>query len=179
MDDLDTLAQKLLALPPPPAAQGRLVELVVRPARGERRRPAAAWLTAAGGVEGDRWRERAALHRGRYAQRQVTGIRADVAAVLSGALDPMWTGDNLHLHLDLSTTNLPTGSRLQVGGAVLEVSAKPHMGCRRFRARFGEAAARINSDPRFAGWRLRGVMLTVVADGIVRPSDRVVVLQRA
>lgn len=173
-----TLAEQIAALSPPPKDIGTLVRLVVRPAVGERRQPAAAILSPARGIEGDRWEKRARLYPSRYALRQVSAMRADVADVLVGDQEPSLTGDNLHLDLDLSTGNLPTHSRIRVGTAVLEVTPKRHTGCRKFRQRFGDEAAKMNGDPRFYDWRIRGVLLQVVEGGVVRPGDAVVVVSR-
>jgi hypothetical protein len=173
-----SLADRILALPPPPRDAGVLVRLVVRPAVGERRQPAAAILTPQRGIEGDRWEKRAGLYPSRYALRQVSGIRADVAELLVGGQDPALTGDNLHLLRDLSQDNLPTHSRIQVGTAVLAVTPQRHTGCRKFRDRFGEEAGAVNGDPRLADRRIRGVLLVVVVGGVVRPGDPAVVIQR-
>ncbi len=71
--------------------------------------------------------------------------------------------------MDLSVSNLPTGTRLAVGTAVLEVSAKPHTGCAKFAQRFGlEAAKWINSDPEL---RLRGINAMVVTAGSCSVGD--------
>lgn len=175
---MSTLAERIAALPPPPRDVGTLVRLIIRPATGQRREPPAAILSPEHGVEGDRWQQRALRYPRRYRDRQVTAIRADVAAALAGAQDAALTGDNLHLDLDLSEDNLPIGSRIQVGTAVLQVTPKRHTSCRKFRVRFGEEAARLNGQPQFYRWRLRGVMLRVVEGGVVRPGDAAVVIHR-
>jgi len=176
---LDTLSAQLQALPHPDRDVGVLDQVVIRPARGHRGVLRTAWLDTEAGVRGDRWSERAARYPGRYDLRQVTLIRSDVARVLTAPQHPMWTGDNLHVHIDLSVENLPVGSQLQIGGsAVIEMSRLPHLGCARFRDRFGVAAARINSAPAFKGWRLRGAMAVVVCSGRISQGDRVIVVRR-
>ena len=81
-------------------------------------------------------------------------------------------GDQLYVDLDLSHDNLPAGTRLALGDdAVLEVTAKPHAGCRKFLARFGaDAVAFVNGEAGSA-LRLRGLNARVVAGGVVRPGD--------
>ncbi len=49
-------------------------------------------------------------------------------------------GDQLYVDLDLSEENLPPGTRLALGSAVIEVTDQPHTGCAKFSARFGAAA---------------------------------------
>jgi MOSC domain-containing protein YiiM len=171
---LDELARTLRALPSPPKDVGRLERIIVRPARGERASLEAAQVSCAGGVEGDRWAERSALLGERVADRQVTMIRADVATTLTAPQDAMWTGDNLHILLDLSEENLPAGSRLRIGeSVVLELTARRHTSCRRFRERFGDAAASINGEPSLRSWRLRGALLRVRQGGRVQVGDSV------
>ncbi len=56
-------------------------------------------------------------------------------------------GDQLYIDMDLSKENLPAGSRIAVGSAVLEVSPLPHTGCHKFVSRFGVDAMKfVNSD---------------------------------
>ncbi len=96
-----------------------------------------------------------------------------MAGILGGTPDEQaLAGDQLYVDLDLSHDNLPAGSRLGVGGsAVLEVTAKPHAGCAKFRARFGDdALAFVNSEEGLRR-RLRGLNAKVVEGGVIRPGD--------
>ena len=74
----------------------------------------------------------------------------------------------------MSDDNLPPGTRLSLGAAVIEITAQPHLGCKKFTARFGCAATQ------FVNWdlgkklHLRGVNAKVIAPGIVRVGDRAV-----
>jgi len=87
-------------------------------------------------------------------------------------------GDNLFLDLDLSVDNLPLGSRVRVGGATLEVTPKPHIGCRKFQARFGPDALRFVSKPALRHRNLRGIYMRVFEAGDAGPGDAVEVLAR-
>jgi MOSC domain-containing protein YiiM len=73
--------------------------------------------------------------------------------------------------LDLALTNLPAGTRLQVGEAVLEVTAQPHTGCGKFVERFGAAAMKWVNSPEGRALNLRGIYARVVSAGRVRPGD--------
>ena len=64
------------------------------------------------------------------------------------------------------------------GSAVLEVTAKPHEGCLKFRRRFGDGALRLTADPRFRPLRLRGIYVKVVEAGEIALGDRIGVLAR-
>ena len=46
-------------------------------------------------------------------------------------------GDQLYVDLDLSEANLPAGTQLAIGSAVIEVTNEPHTGCSKFVERFG------------------------------------------
>ena len=87
-------------------------------------------------------------------------------------------GDILFLALDLSVENLPTGSRLRLGRALLEVTVKPHNGCRKFAARFGHDALRLVANPQLRHRNLRGIYLCVVEAGEVAVGDAVAVVSR-
>jgi MOSC domain-containing protein YiiM len=75
--------------------------------------------------------------------------------------------------LDLSQTNLPPGSRVQIGSAVIEFSQAPHTGCAKFSARFGVDALRFVNSPTGRKLRLRGANCRVVVGGTVRPGDTI------
>ncbi|MEY4229439.1 MAG: hypothetical protein RLZZ362_288, partial [Actinomycetota bacterium] len=82
-------------------------------------------------------------------------------------------GDQLCVDLDLSPANLPPGTRLQSGSAVLEVTAKPHTGCAKFTRRFGLAADRWVNGGAGTRVRLRGICASVVVGGRIGVGDTV------
>jgi MOSC domain-containing protein YiiM len=84
------------------------------------------------------------------------------------------SGDNLLVDLDLSETALPVGTRLRIGTAVLEVSAEPHTGCKKFRERFGLDALKWVNDHRDR--RLRGMNCRVLEAGTVAVGDSAAVV---
>jgi hypothetical protein len=155
----------------PVVDDGTIHTLVVRSADGVHDRPAAITLHEECGVIGDRWLR----HATRTIESQVTLIERRVAAVLTGARD-RWhvPGDNLVVDLDLSAAALPIGARLAAGDAVLEITAKPHAGCDKFRARLGDHALRWVNDRTRRDRRLRGVHARVLVGGTLRLRDRLV-----
>jgi hypothetical protein len=168
------LEARIFALPPAPRDDGRVVLLVARGPRGERTLHAEALLTERGGMPGDRW-----FGQDRYGPTyQLATARADFAQVIANGQPLELHGDNLFLDLDLSVENLPLGSLLRLGEAVVRVTPQAHNGCKKWVQRFGLAPMQMNLDPAFRRLRLRGLYLQVVEDGRVRPGDRVLVLER-
>lgn len=163
------------ALPPPPTDTGRVALIVARRPDGVRDTPDRARLSPEEGVPGDRWgrqkRDRPEM--------QLAVMRRDVAELLANGQPITHAGDNLFVDLDLSVENLPIGTRLQVGGAVVEVTPEPHDGCRKFMGRFGNAALRFISAKERRSVNLRGVYWTVVEPGEVSVGDPIQVLARA
>jgi len=100
----------------------------------------------------------------------------NVRAAALVAVDPdrrALCGDQLYVDFDLSVANLPAGSLLQVGEVVLEVTARPHLGCIKFRDRFGADALAFVNSPVGRALRLRGLNARVVAGGAVAVGDPV------
>src|SRR6516165_9026923 len=158
-----------------PADRGRVVLVVSRPAVNQRELPAEAVLDQASGLAGDNW-----LARGSKStedgsadpERQITVMNARVAELVAGGTERMpLAGDQLYVDLDLSRANLPAGSLLAVGQAVLRVSDAPHLGCAKFVERFGAEAMRFVNSRLGRQLRLRGMNTRVVVPGIVRPGD--------
>ena len=77
------------------------------------------------------------------------------------------------MDFDLSEANLPVGSRIEIGDAVLEVSDEPHLGCGKFVRRFGVDAMKLVNSPEGRALRLRGVNTRVVKPGRVAKGDTV------
>jgi hypothetical protein len=154
---------------------GRVVLVVRRPAVGGRELPDQVLLDQVAGVAGDNWlaRGNASTRDGSAdPQRQVTVMNARVAELVAGGTDRMQlAGDQLYVDLDLSVDNLPAGSLLAVGQAVLQVSDVPHLGCAKFVERFGAEAMRFVNSRLGRQLRLRGMNTRVVVPGTVRLGD--------
>jgi MOSC domain-containing protein YiiM len=159
-----------------PQADGALVLLVRRPRVGVRELVADATLDPAAGLVGDSWLDRGSSStpdRSADPQRQVTVMNVRLAELVAGSPDRIpLAGDQLYLDLDISVANLPVGSLLAVGDAVLEVSAPPHLGCAKFVERFGTDAMRFVNSRAGRQLRLRGMNTRVVQAGTVRVGDR-------
>jgi hypothetical protein len=170
----DELAGRLEWLAPP-RDRGELALIVARRERGHRETPKRALLTPTGGVPGDAWLRNSP----EKIDAQLAVMRVDVARLIANGQPLSLFGDNLLIDLDLSLANLPTGSRLRLGPALLEVTPEPHNGCLKFRQRFGADALRLTADRRFRDLRLRGIYMKVVEEGEVGLGDPIEVLSRA
>jgi MOSC domain-containing protein YiiM len=87
--------------------------------------------------------------------------------------DERWqlAGDQLFIDLDLSADNVPPGTQLALGSAVIEVTDQPHTGCQKFKARFGLDALQFVNSPVGRQLQLRGINAKVVRPGVIRVGD--------
>jgi hypothetical protein len=165
-----------------PSDEGRLELIVRRPAVGERDVLELGELSLTEGLVGDNWQERPSgrsADGGPHPDMQLNIINARLSSLLaSGDRDhQVLAGDQLHVDLDLSTANLPAGTRLAIGEvAVIEITAEPHTGCAKFAERFGKEALRFVNVGDGKELRLRGINAKVVVPGPIRAGDRIVKL---
>jgi MOSC domain-containing protein YiiM len=171
---LDVLEARLAAAPRAPADSGRVRLLVTRHSGGVRQTLERVTMTPESGMPGDSW----GRQRRPSLEAQLTAMQFDVADLIANGQPLTLFGDQLFLDLDLSNANLPVGSVLRAGTATLEVTPMPHNGCRRFRARFGDAALRLVSKPELRHLNLRGVYLRVIEPGDIAVGDAVHVVTR-
>ena len=121
-----------------PKLEGGLALIVRRPAVGEREVLQVGHLDGSEGLAGDNWSMRASARTSDGTVRldsQVTLMNARVIDLVAQAKE-RWplAGDQLYVDLDLSMDNLPAGTHLAIGNAVIEVSTQPHTGCKKFMA---------------------------------------------
>ncbi len=152
------------------------VGLVVQRLPGEKRAtPPTITLDPLHGVVGDRW-----SLKNPNPEAMVTLMRWDVADVLArrAGVPIAILGDNVFATIDTSTSNLPPGTVLEVGGATCVVTPKPHTGCSKFSARVGADAWALTREARWVPTQLRGVHLRVLVGGDVSVGDRIRVIFR-
>ena len=160
-----------------PADDGVLELISRRPAVDEREVLTEVRLDAVDGLEGDTWRVRGSSRTadgGPSPDSQLTVVNARASAAIAGDRD-RWplAGDQLYVDLDISVTNLPPGSRVQIGSAVIEFSESPHTGCAKFQSRYGNDSLRFVNSPVGRELRLRGANCRVVVPGVVRVGDTI------
>jgi hypothetical protein len=158
-----------------PTDAGALKLIVRRPDTGERDVLEEAELDPVEGLVGDNWKTRGSGQTSdgsSHPDMQLNVMNARVTALVAQATD-RWplAGDQLYLDMDLSVENLPPGTRLAIGSAVIEVTAQPHLGCKKFVARFGLDAMKFVNSGLGKELRLRGLNAKVVQAGVIRVGD--------
>jgi hypothetical protein len=165
-----------------PKDVGVLALIVQRPAVDERMVIETGTLSVESGLIGDNWKSRGSrmtADRSAHPEMQLNIMNARAAALI--ARDPdRWSlaGDQLYVDLDLSSENLPAGTRLRVGRAVVVVTTIPHRGCRKFAQRFGHDALKFVNSEVGKRLNLRGINAKVVEGGEIEVNDPVVVESR-
>jgi len=158
-----------------PREAGVLEMIVRRPAVGVREILEEGELDLARGLVGDTWHTRGSRRTpdgSPHPDMQVNIMGSRAAALVAQRKD-RWAlaGDQLFVDLDLSEKNVPAGTRLAVGSAVLEVTAQPHTGCQKFVERFGREAMMFVNSPIGRELHLRGINARVVQPGGIRVGD--------
>jgi hypothetical protein len=135
------------------------------------------------GLVGDDWRTRGSsgtADGSAHPDMQLNLMNSRVIDLIAQDKD-RWqlAGDQLFVDLDLSETNLRPGIRLAIGSAVIEVTAIPHTGCRKFMARFGANAMKFVNSRVGKELHLRGINAKVVQAGVIRVGDVIKKIERA
>lgn len=160
-----------------PREEGVVQLVVARPEPEARAVLAEGRLDLDAGLLGDGWAERGSRSTPDGAadpRAQVTLMNARAADLLAGDRS-RWAlaGDQFYVDFDIGEENLPAGARIAIGSAVVEVSDKPHTGCKKFAQRFGADALRFVNSPEGRRLRLRGVNARVIEPGVVKVGDPV------
>ena len=160
-----------------PKDRGVLNMIVSRPEEDAREVMELADLDTALGLVGDTWKDRPSSRSAdgnAHPGMQITIMNSRVAALVAQDKE-RWplAGDQLFADLDLSAANVPPGTRISVGAAILEATDQPHTGCKKFAARFGVDALKLISSPIGKELQLRGINAKVVVGGEIKPGDMV------
>lgn len=161
-----------------PGDEGVVGMIVCRPRTDNRKVLQECELTLEEGLVGDNWKQRG--HRktpdgaaDTEMQLNLMNLRAIRAICPDQSRWPL-AGDQFLVDFDLSKRNLPPGTRLEIGTAVIEVTAEPHLGCRKFSQRFGKDAVMFVNSDEGKCLNARGINARVVAPGRVRVGDRLI-----
>jgi hypothetical protein len=160
-----------------PKDVGALEMIVRRPQVGEREILQDGRLDLKDGLVGDSWKIRSSRRTADgtpHPDMQLNLMNSRVVQLVAQD-KARWhlAGDQLFVDLDLGEANLPAGTRLAIGDAVIEVTAEPHTGCSKFVERFGLDAMQFVNAPERRDLHLRGINARVVTPGAIRVGDRV------
>ena len=160
-----------------PNNDGELQLISRRPAIGERDLIETGELDTTQGLVGDDWSTRGQHQtppRDPKPDAQLTLMNARAAQLVSGSKE-RWAlaGDQLYVDLNLGLENLPAGSRLAIGSAIIEVTAEPHTGCKKFVERFGMDAMQFVNSEEGKQLCLRGINTRIVQAGTIRAGDEI------
>ncbi|MGH9872795.1 MAG: MOSC domain-containing protein [Pyrinomonadaceae bacterium] len=172
---MDELEAGLDEIRQAPRDEGVLRLIVRRPQIDEREVVEEAELHLEEGLVGDSWIKRPSSKTpdgSPHPDMQINVMSARVAALVAQEKS-RWhlAGDQLYLDMDLSAENLPAGTQLAIGSAVIEVTPPPHTGCKKFVARFGLDAMKFVNSPLGRELHLRGVNAKVVQPGVIRVGN--------
>ena len=174
---LDTLLAGLDHIRQSPSDHGTLELIVRRPAEGIRETLETGELIHSDGLAGDSWNKRPSRRSpdgGPHVDMQLNIMNARAIALIAPTPE-RWSlaGDQLYVDLDLSGANLPAGTRLGIGSAVIEVTAEPHTGCTQFSERFGPDARKFVNSDGGREVRARGINAKVVVPGTITRGDQI------
>lgn len=171
-DELEAFVEGILDAP---KDAGPIEMIVRRPGENERETVQSADLTTDDGLVGDDWVNRVDENGDPYFPAQLTLMNARVADAVAVTRD-RWplAGDQIYVDMDLSHENLPAGSQIRVGNAIVEISEVPHTGCAKFAGRFGKEALRFANVGVGRDHRFRGVNASVVESGSFSVGDKVI-----
>ena len=158
-----------------PRDRGALDLIVRRPDVDQRESLARGRLDIDQGLVGDNWSSRGSRHmpdRAPDPDMQLNIMNSRVVALVAGQPERReLAGDQLYLDLDLSYDNLPPGTRLSIGDAIIEVTEPPHTGCRKFAARFGRDGMVFVNSGLGKKYNFRGINAKVVRSGDIKLGD--------
>lgn len=172
---MDELNAGLQMIREAPKEEGVLELIVRRPEVDGREVLQEGQLDLVEGLVGDTWRKRASSRTkdgSAHPDMQLNVMNSRVTGLISPDRS-RWplAGDQLYVDFDLSAANVPPGTQLALGSAIIQVTDQPHTGCSKFKARFGLDALKFISNPTGKTLQMRGINAKVVQPGTIRAGD--------
>ena len=172
---MEQLEAGLDAIRKSPPDHGVVKMIVRRPQSGAREVLDECQLDTVEGLVGDDWKARGSVQTpdGKaHPDMQLTIMNSRAIALIAQQKD-RWplAGDQVYIDMDLSSANLPPGTQIKLGSAVIEISAQPHTGCKKFVARYGLDAMKFVNSKIGRQLNLRGVNAKVIQSGMLRVGD--------
>lgn len=160
-----------------PSDSGTVDMIVSRPETDKREIMDSCDLHMEHGLLGDNWLARGNKHRtdgSADPDGQITIMNTRSINAITDSVD-RWpeAGDQFFVDFDLSDENLPPGTHLRIGEAIVEVTALPHLGCKKFGARYGKDANMFVNSDTGKSLNLRGINAKVVQPGSVSNGDSI------
>lgn len=171
----DTLNRAMDYIKAAPKDNAPIDTLCYRPDFGERVFETTLRLDKEHGVLGDRWEKHAWLRN----EDGSPDKRIQVCVLGRRVLETIWTnrqempypGDTIIADMDFSYENLPVGSQIQAGTAIITVSDVFNDACVKWKARYGVDSVKwINSNTN-KPLRLRGVLCEISTSGMININD--------
>ncbi len=174
---LDELEDALLDIKQSPADNGKLEMIVIRPDVDEREIIIEGYLDKDKGLTGDNWATRGSSKTksgSSHPDMQINMMNSRcISHITKNKNRWQLAGDQLFINMDLSNTNLPIGSKLNIGEAILEITAIPHTGCKKFAQRFGVDAVKFVNSAIGKELHLRGLNAKIIRSGKINTGDLV------
>lgn len=158
-----------------PKDHGVLKMIVRRPKENKREVIENGNLDIKHGLVGDNWLTRGSSRTDNglgHPEMQLNLMNYRFAELIAGGRERVpLAGDQLFVDIDLSPANLPVGTRLNIGTATIEITAIPHLGCKKFVERFGIDAMKFANSEFGRSHNLRGVNAKVTKAGEISSGN--------
>lgn len=173
----EQLDQGLDSILQSPKNEGEVKMIVSRPKKNEREVLNVGTLDLELGLVGDNWKTRGSSRTTDgfgHPLMQLNLMNSRTIELLAQTKD-RWqlAGDQFFVDFDLSEENIPPGTQLQIGTAIIERTEIPHLGCKKFVERFGMDAMKFVNSKQGKLLNLRGVNAKVITPGIVKTNDQI------
>jgi hypothetical protein len=177
----EEIEEKIADVLASPKDNGTLEMIVRRPAENKREVVESGFLSVENGLVGDNWLTRGSSRTDNglgHPEMQLNLMNWRFVNLIAGSRERVQlAGDQLFVDFDLSPDNIPPGTHISIGDAVVEITAVPHLGCKKFVERFGMDAMKYANSDFGRRYNLRGVNAKVIQAGDITINDTVRILE--